>query len=365
MKYKIAISLIKGIGPVLVRNLVAYLGDAEALFKEKESSLLKIPGIGSVQAGLIAKARPLERAEEELEYIQKNNIKASFFLDDSYPSRLRNCNDAPILLYHKGNHTLEGRKILSVVGTRKITEEGKINTFNLIKDIAAKFPEAVIVSGLAYGVDIFAHRAALECGLPTIAVLAHGLDRIYPRLHSHEADQLQSTGALVTEYTKNTNPDKPNFVKRNRIVAGMSDATIVVESAEKGGALITAYLAHSYNRDVLALPGRISDDYSKGCNKLIKKNVAALIEDANDIAYAMNWEVNDVTSQQARQLSLFELPKGDLGVVYNVLKQEREASVNLLGMKTGFSVGKVSSLLLQLEFDKIVKSLPGNMYRCL
>ncbi len=364
MKYKIAISLIKGIGPVLIRNLVTYLGDIEVLFKEKKSTLMKIPGIGMSQAEIIANSTPLKKAEEELEFVEKNNIKVSFLLDDDYPVRLRNCNDAPIILYHKGNHSLEGRHILSVVGTRNITEEGKINTYNLIKDIAAKFPGAIIISGLAYGVDIYAHRAALEFGLPTIAVLAHGLDRIYPRLHEHEADQMIRNGALVTEFRKGTIPEKQNFVKRNRIVAGMSDATIVIESAEKGGSLITAHMAHSYNRDVLSLPGRITDNYSKGCNKLIKTNVAALIENANDIAYALNWEIQG-SSDGAKQLSLFDLPKGDAGVIYNVVKQEREASVNLIGLKTGFSIGKVSSLLLQLEFDNMVKSLPGNMYRCL
>ncbi len=364
MKYKIAISLIKGLGPVLARNLVAYLGDAEALFKENKTTLLKIPGIGPAQASRILSSNTIQRAEEEIEFIQKHDISASFFLDDNYPERLRNCNDGPIVLYHRGNHSLQGRKILSVVGTRQITEEGKINTANLIKDIAAKFPEAVIVSGLAYGVDIYAHRAAIEAGLPTLAVLAHGLDRIYPNLHRKEAIELQNNGALVTEFTKNTTPERQNFVKRNRIVAGMADATIVIESAEKGGALITAHLAHSYNRDVLALPGRPGDEFSKGCNKIIKTNVAALIEDANDIAYALNWEIQ-LEKESIKQLSLFELPKGDLGVIYNILRQEKEASVNLISLKTGFPVGKISSLLLQLEFQSLVKCLPGNIYRCL
>ena len=361
LKYKIAISLVKGLGPKLIRNIVAYLGDVEAMFFEREGVLSKIPGIGTKQAASIVNASPLERAEEEIEFITKHGIKPIFFLDDDFPSRLNNCDDGPVMLYSKGNHSLGGKRLLSVVGTRKVTEEGKQNCRNLIKDLSKTHPDVTIVSGLAYGVDICAHRAALEFGLPTIAVLAHGLDRIYPTMHRNVAKDLLGTGALLTEFMSKSNPDKPNFVKRNRIIAGLSDATIVVESAEKGGALITGHLAQSYNRDVLAFPGRVDDEYSKGCNKLIKMNIAALIEGAKDVAYALNWE----EETQGTQLSMFNEPEGEQGEIYKLIRQEKEASVNFLSITTGMPVAKVSSVLFQLEMDGWVKCLPGNIYRCL
>jgi len=362
LKFKIACGLIKGLGPVLIRNIVAYLGEPEALFKEKEKTLLKIPGIGPKQAATIVNSNTLDRAEAELEFIHSNGIKATFFLDDDYPVRLNQCDDAPIVLYQKGSHKLVDSKMISVVGTRQVTERGKDITRKIIQGVAEKFPNTTIVSGLAYGVDIYAHRAALEFGLPTIGVLAHGLDRIYPQIHSAEAGKMLDKGALLTEFMSGTNPDKQNFVKRNRIIAGLADATLVIESAEKGGSLITAHLAQSYNRDVLAVPGRVDDELSKGCNKLIKTNIAAMVEDAGDIGYALNWEPVG-TGLQARQLSMFELPKGEAGDIYNILRQEKEATINYLSLKTGMPVNKVSSLMLQLEFDGLVKSLPGNVFR--
>ncbi|MCW3805038.1 DNA-processing protein DprA [Plebeiibacterium marinum] len=364
LKYQIAISLIKGIGPVLIRNIIAYLGDVEAVFREKEGVLGKIPGVGAITASLITKSNTLERAEKELEFIEKNNLKASFFLDDTFPVRLNQCEDAPVMIYHKGNHSLEGQKLLAVVGTRNVTEAGKENCRNLIRDISRYYPNTTIVSGLAYGVDICAHKAALEFGLPTIAVLAHGLDRIYPGMHRDTAANLLAKGALVTEFMSGTNPDRQNFVKRNRIIAGLADATLVVESAEKGGSLITAHLAQSYNRDVLAFPGRIDDEFSRGCNKLIKTNVAAMIEKIEDVEYALGWERKEDLAD-AKQLTMFVQPEGDAGIVYNMVRQEKEATLNLVSLKTGMPVNKISSLMLQLEFDGLVKSLPGNVYRCL
>ncbi len=364
LTYKIALSLVKGLGPVLIRNIVAYLGDVKAVFNEKESVLAKIPGVGNKQASIITNSDVLKRAEQEVKFIEKNELKVSFFLDESYPFRLNQCEDAPALIYYKGNHTLDSNKMLAVVGTRNVTENGKDNCRNLIKDIAHHYPNTTIVSGLAYGVDICAHKAALEYGLPTIAVLAHGLDRVYPRLHQEVANKLQEKGALVTEFMNGTNPDRQNFVKRNRIIAGLSDATLVVESAEKGGSLITAHLAQSYNRDVLAFPGRIDDDYSKGCNKLIKTNVAAMVEGIEDLEYALGWE-RIGNELKEKQLSLFNLPEGDSGIIYNMLRQEKEATLNLLSLKSGKPVNLISSLLLQLEFEGLVKSLPGNVYRCI
>jgi len=364
LKYKIALSLVKGLGPVLIRNIVAYLGDEEAVFKEKEAVLAKIPGVGTRQAAIIVSSDVIQRAEQEIEFIEKNELRVSYFLDHSYPARLNQCEDAPALIYYKGNHSLDTNKMLAVVGTRNVTENGKDNCRNLIKEIATYYPYTTIVSGLAYGVDICAHKAALEFGLPTIAVLAHGLDRIYPSMHKDVANRLQINGALVTEFMSGTNPDRQNFVKRNRIIAGLSDATLVVESAEKGGSLITAHIAQSYNRDVLAFPGRVDDEYSKGCNKLIKTNVAAMIESVDDMDYALGWERRNHKSD-AKQLSMFVQPEGDSGIVYSMLRQEKQATLNLLSLKTGKPVNLISSLLLQLEFEGLVKSLPGNVYRCI
>jgi DNA processing protein len=363
LKYQIALSLIKGLGPVLIRNIIAYLGDVEAVFKEKERVLAKIPGIGTKMAGVIVRSNPMKRAEQELEFMFKYQVNASFFLDKNFPSRLNQCIDAPVILYHKGKSALENQKMLAIVGTRQISERGKETTRNIIKDLATKFPQLTIVSGLAYGTDIHAHRAALQFGLPTVAVLAHGLDRIYPHLHKHTALELMNSGALVTEFMSTTNPDKQNFVKRNRIVAGLCDAALLIESASKGGALITAQLAHSYSRDVLAIPGRIDDSLAKGCNHLIKTNVAAMVENADDIGYALNWDVHQ--QESAQQLNMFLPPEGEKGDIYNMVRQQKEISLDELCMKLGVPVNRMAPHLLQLEFDGLIKSLPGNRVRCL
>jgi DNA processing protein len=363
LKYQIALSLIKGLGPVLIRNIIAYLGDMEAVFKENERSLAKIPGIGVKHAAAIVSSNPMKRAEQEIKFLEKHQIKSTFFLDDNFPARLNNCSDAPVMLFHKGAHALESQKVLAIVGTRQISGRGKDITRNIIKDLAAQFPELTIVSGLAYGTDIHAHRAALEFGLPTIAVLAHGLDRIYPSLHRNTAEEIMHNGALLTEFMKGTNPDKQNFVKRNRIVAGLCDAVLVIESAQKGGALITAQLAQSYSRDVLAIPGRIDDEYAKGCNRLIKTQVAALVESADDVAYALNWEAKKI--KEGKQLSMFFTPSGEKGDIYNVVQQEKETSMDALCAKLEMPINRIASHLLQLEFDGLIKSLPGNRVRCL
>ncbi len=360
LKYKIAVGLFKGLGSKLVRTLVAYLGDVRAVFEEKPENIEKIPGFDTRANFLANKKEVLERAEKEIEFILKNNIKVSFFTDDDFPFRLNNCADAPTLLYYKGNHSLSSNKMISIVGTRKVTELGKENCRNLIRDLSVKVPNCVIVSGLAYGVDICAHKAALEFGLPTFGVLAHGLDDMYPRLHRHIANDMLNNGLIITEYMQKTIPDKPNFVRRNRIVAGLTDATVVVESAAKGGGLITANIAQSYGRDVMAFPGRTDDKYSKGCNKLIKTNVAALIENADDLIYTLNWSTVD----SPKQLSMFFEPEGDEGVIYRILRLEKELSVNFIAMKAEMPIAKVSAILLKLEFDGLVKCLPGNIYRC-
>ena len=305
LKYKIGITLIKGIGCNLAKNLIAYVGSVEGVFKEKQQNLAKIPGIGEVLSNEIVSQDVLKRAEQEIEFILKNKIQTYYFTDRHYPYRLKECADSPIMLYSKGNCDLNNGKFVGIVGTRNATETGKENCKKLISDLATAQPNIIIVSGLAYGVDICAHKAALEAELPTIGVVGHGLDRIYPAAHRPTAVKMLEKGGLLTEYLSMTNPDRPNFVQRNRIIAGMCDATVVIESAARGGALITSEAANEYNRDVFAFPGRVNDEWSVGCNNLIKNNKASLIESADDIMRFMNWEKQDSTSVKNVQTTLF------------------------------------------------------------
>ena len=365
LRYQIALSLIKGIGPKLARNLVAYLGSVNIFFEEKKLPFEKIPGIGEIISSMLKsvnKKELLDVAEKEIDFIEKHKIKALFFLDDEYPKRLSFCEDAPIVLYYKGEANLDSSRIVSIVGTRRPTDYGLSFCEKFIANLANSYPDTIIVSGLAYGIDICAHRQAFKNNLPTVAVLAHGLDRIYPATHSNAAREMISKGALITEFMRNTNPDKQNFIRRNRIIAGISDATIVIESAKKGGALITANIANSYNRDVFAVPGRINDNASSGCNNLIKTNQAHLLESIEDFAYIMGWESK--SSQNNVQPSIFSHPETDEEkAVMEVLLVEREMNLNLLALKCEMPVGKVSATLLDLEFKNLVKSCPGGIYK--
>lgn len=365
LKYQIALSLIKGIGPKLARNLIAYLGGVEPVFAQKQD-FSRVPGIGTVLAGKIQQLGfkdALSRASEEMEYIEKNDIKTFFFTDDNYPRRLANCEDAPLIIYLKGEHQLDVKKVISIVGTRRPTDYGMSLCENLIADLAVRHPGTLIVSGLAYGVDICAHRAALRHQLPTVGVLAHGLDRVYPGSHYNTSRDMIERGALVTEFLTGTNPDRQNFVRRNRIIAGLCDAVVVVESAEKGGALITADIASSYNRDVLTFPGRVGDEVSKGCNKLIKSNMAALIESVDDLEYVLGWESSDkiAAPSQGNLFAKAETPHEK--AIMDILMVEKEMNLNLLVIKTGMQVGKLSAVLLDLEFKGMVKSRPGGIYK--
>jgi DNA processing protein len=282
LKYKIALSMLPGIGGVLARNLVAYVGSVEGIFSQSFKALIKIPGIGEVNARQITKANVLQQAEEEIEFMARNEINALFYTDADYPRRLKTCIDAPILLFTKGKLNLDEQKVISIVGTRNATDYGKQLVNDLVQEFAQRKYEIVVVSGLAYGIDISAHKAALKYNIPTIGVVAHGLDTLYPALHKKTAEKMMDTGGLVSDFCSGSKIDPTNFIKRNRIIAGLADATIVVESAPKGGSLITADIASSYNRDVFAFPGRSGDKYSKGCNQLIRNNGATLIEDIDD-----------------------------------------------------------------------------------
>jgi DNA processing protein len=361
LAYKIAISLIPGIGSVTARNLIAYVGSVEGVFHEKEKNLMKIPGVGEVNAQRIVRQNVLERAKREVDFILKNQIQTLFYLDDNYPARLKSCNDSPIILYFKGNTNLNEQRIISVVGTRSATNYGKEICDELIRSFSERSYKMLVISGLAYGIDVHAHKACLKYNMPTVAVFAHGLDTIYPSLHASVAAKMLENGGLLSDFVSDTVIDRQNFLRRNRIIAGLADATIIVESAEKGGALVTADIANSYNRDVFAFPGRNNDPFSRGCNKIIKLNEAVLVENAADIEKAMNWDVK-ITSPRVFQTSLFEALTDEEHKITELLK-EGDRFVDEITTETQMSMSKVSSLLLGLEFKGLVVSLPGKMYR--
>lgn len=361
LAYKIALSMIPGIGNVIARNLIAYVGSVEGIFHEKEKNLVKIPGVGEVNAKKVVSQNVLQQAKNEVDFILKNKIKTFFYLDEDYPARLKNCSDAPVILYFKGNANLNEHKIISVVGTRNATPYGKEMSDELIQNFAQKNYPMVVVSGLAYGIDVQVHKACLKHEIPTVGVFAHGLDTIYPALHAPVAARMIEKGGLLSDFASNTQIDRQNFLRRNRIIAGLADATIVVESAEKGGALVTADIANSYNRDVFAFPGRSTDPFSRGCNKLIKSNKAVLVENQLDIEKAMNWDTVS-SAPKLVQTSLFVSLEPDEQKLVDLLKGG-DCFIDEITIESQLPMSRVSSLLLNLEFKGLVTSLPGKMYR--
>ncbi len=362
--YQLALKQISGVGDITAKNLIAYCGSASAVFKAKRSELIKIPQIGEFVARFVLGSQTdtsiLKRAEKEIKYIEDEKITPLFFTDAAYPNKLRHCADSPILLFYKGNADLNKEKILAVIGTRNATEYGRSLTEKLISDL--KDTGILIVSGLAYGIDVCAHKAALANNLDTVGVLGHGLDNLYPSVHSNLAAKMVKQGGLLTEFLSETNPDKENFPKRNRIVAGMCDAVVVVESKKSGGALITAEIANSYSRDVFAFPGKAGDECSEGCNKLIKQSKAALIESAADLIYAMTWEVAESRKNKNKQLVLPMNLSAEENSIINLLKDSNSIHIDEICSKLQLTPGKTSGLLLQLEFGNLVKSLPGKLY---
>ncbi len=363
LQYLIGITMIPGIGSITARKLIAYSGSAQAVFTEKKSLLLRIPDIGEKVANAIAKNNVLAQAEAEIQFALKNKIKITTFLDHDYPARLKECSDAPIVLYQRGAAEVNESKMLGIVGTRNATPYGRDIVEKILKDLAEKGHRITVVSGLAYGIDIAAHRAALKFNHPTIGVLAHGLDTLYPAAHRQVAHDMMEHGAILTEFPTHTIPDKPLFVRRNRIIAGMTDATLVVESGESGGALITAEYANNYNRDVMAVPGKLTDHYSRGCNNLIKRNKAHLVESADDIEYVLNWAIDP--KQKVQQQQLFLALTAEEQTIVDLLRQQNESYIDEICFNTSLPVSKVSSLLLTLELNGVVKSLPGKKYQLL
>ena len=359
--YLLALTLIKGVGHVSARSLVEHFGSAKAVFMEKKHELEKAIGRGEYIASNIRESGSLalKRAEKEYKFIVQNKISVFSIMDDHYPVRLRECQDAPVVFFYKGNADLHAARILSIVGTRNATEYGRTLTDALIKGLAEVSNDILIVSGLAYGIDIYAHRCALKYGLPTVGVLAHGLDRIYPSLHRNTAAEMLQNGGVLTDFMSETNPDRENFLQRNRLIAGLADATIVVESAEKGGALVTADIAFSYGRDVYAFPGRVSDNYSKGCNRLVQMNKAGLITSANDLLAALGWDAQKRKPEQMN-LNFKEIPDHP---VLSLLAEKGELHINELASLMVLPVHQLSPMLFELELAGHIKSLPGGIYK--
>ena len=356
--YLLALQKAEGIGDVSIKKLLAHCGSAEAVFQAKMSQLAKIDGIGTFRLRNINHKFNFAKAETELSFIERQGVRTHYFLDDDYPYRLKHCPDGPVLLFSSGNIDLGHRKIISIVGTRQATPHGIEACRQIIADLAPVNP--VIVSGFAYGIDIAAHLAALDNGLQTIGVLAHGLDQIYPRQHQKYARQMEANGGFFTEFWSQTEPSRENFLKRNRIVAGISEATIVIESAEKGGSLVTANLANDYNRDVFAVPGRVTDTYSRGCHNLIKSQKAMLLTGAADLVYQLNWDLQ----QKAKpvQTQLFVALDPDEQPVYDFLKTHGKQQLDELALGCGLPVSKTSSVLLGLELKNAVRPLPGKSF---
>jgi DNA processing protein len=361
LKHKIALGLIPRIGDINARKLVSHFGCVEAIFNEPYRNLIKIPGIGPGLAKYICDKSYLNTADKEAEYVTKNNIRTYFYLDNDYPFRLRQCDDSPVMFFFKGNCDLDSPKILSIVGTRNATTRGRELCGKIIEGLAAGHKDLIIASGLAYGIDIASHKAALANNLQTIGVLAHGFKTIYPAIHASTARSMVNNGGLLTDFFSDALPERNNFLKRNRIIAGLSDATLVIESGIKGGALVTADIANSYNRDVLAVPGRPDDQWSAGCNSLIRSNKAFLAECSDDIEYFLNWKPEK--TKPAVQRSLFaELDETEKSV-FELLVRQGELNIDTICRSLNIPVHKLSSLLLQMEFKGLVKCSPGNVYR--
>lgn len=359
LPYKIGITLIPNVGDIIAKTLISYCGSVEQVFKEKKKNLLKIPGIGETIADAVVKNKVLGRAEDEIKFITKYNIQPLFYLDKEYPLRLKQCIDAPVMLYLKGNVNLNPERAIAVVGTRNATSYGKTICEELVTGL--KNSGALIVSGLAFGIDITSHRAALDNGLPTVGVIAHGLDTLYPPEHYSIAKKMLDNGGLVTDFISGVLPGKENFPKRNRIIAGLADAVVIVESKVKGGAMITADIAFSYSREVLAFPGRTVDEYSQGCNRLIQQNKGYLIRTADDAIEYLGWK--DKTSPKVSSPVIFPDLSREEETIVNVLKSYNEpVHIDDIAIQSKLTPGNLSAYLLNLEFSGVLKSLPGKMY---
>lgn len=359
--YLLALQKVEGVGDVVAKKLLSHCGNAENIFKSNAKSLQAIDGIGTYLINKLKDQSVFKKAEKELTFIQSEKIQTLFFQDHNYPDRLRHCADGPILLFASGNFDFKNNKLISIVGTRQTTAYGIESCRKLIADLAPLNP--VIVSGFAYGVDIVAHQAAMEHQLQTIGVVAHGLNQRYPKAHQKYAAKMEKNGGFLTEFWSSSEPEKENFVKRNRIVAGLSEATIVIESGEKGGSLITANMANDYNRDVFAVPGRTTDKYSQGCNNLIKMQKANLLTCAADLVYMLNWDLE--TTSKSVQKQLFVTLEANEQKIYEYLQKQGKQLLDVIALECDFPVFKISSLLLNMELKGVIRPLPGKLFEAI
>jgi DNA processing protein len=357
----LALQQVMGVGDIVAKKLINHCGSAESVFKTKTSQLAAIDGIGSTLLQKLKDKTIFEKAEQELQFIKSNQINVDYFQEENYPDRLKHCIDGPVLLFTSGNIDLKNKKTISIVGTRQITSYGMEFCRKLIEDLAPLNP--VIVSGFAYGVDIFAHQLAIEHDLQTIAVVAHGLNQIYPKTHKKYVAKLEQNGGFMTEFWSSSNPEKENFVRRNRIVAGISEATIVIESADRGGSLITANLANDYNRDVFAVPGRTTDKYSQGCNNLIKTQKANLLTSAADLIYILNWDIESKAKPVQKQL--FVTLENDEQKVYDFLLKNGKELMDIIALRCDFPIYKISGMLLNMELKGVIRPLPGKLFEAI
>lgn len=359
--FKIAITLIPRVGVYTAKNLISYCGGVDEVFNASIQQLMKIPGVGYEIAKSIKQSDALKNAEKEIEFINRNQVKPLFYLDEAYPQRLKHFPDAPIMLYSKGNHNLNADRTVAIIGTRNPSYYGTSTAEAIVDSLKAY--NVLMISGLAYGIDIAAHKACLSCGVATVGVLGHGLSSFYPVQHQGIANRMLENGGIITEFSSNTLPDGRHFPMRNRIIAGLSDAVIVVETAKKGGSIITANIANSYNKDVFAIPGRHNDHRSAGCNWLIKAHKASLMESIDDLVYLMNWDdnVNKMERLSIQKELLLDLNEHEQQIM-QLFETKDQIALDHISYHTKLKNSEVASLILGLEFKGALKSIPGNQY---
>ena len=359
--YLLALQAVDGVGDIIAKKLLMHFGSAEAVFKAKTTQLAAIEGIGTILLKNLKDQSVFAKAERELQFIASRQLTVTSYQDTKYPERLKHCFDSPLVLFSSGNIDLQNQKTISIVGTRQITSYGLEFCRKFMEELAPMNP--VIVSGFAYGVDIAIHQLAMENNLQTIGVVAHGLNQIYPKSHKKYVAKMEENGGFMTEFWSSSNPDKENFVRRNRIVAGMTEATIVIESAERGGSLITANLANDYNRDVFAVPGRVSDKYSQGCNTLIKTQKANVLTSASDLIYMLNWDIEKEVKSIQKQL--FVALDDDEQKIYDYLLQSGKELLDVIALRCDFPIYKISGILLNMELKGVIRPLPGKLFEAI
>lgn len=357
--YQLSLTRIPDIGSILTKQLIDHFGTASAIFNARKKDLAIVEGIGEIRAAKIKKFTDHHSSEQELKKIDQHGISLIFITDERYPQRLRNCSDPPLVLFFKGDRALNPSRIISIIGSRNATDYGKMVTEQLIKSLQPY--DVMIVSGLAHGIDAIAHRSALQQQLPTVGVMAHGFKTIYPHIHRSMAKEMMHQGGLLTEFWFDELPDRHHFPQRNRIVAGISDATIVIETAVKGGSMITADLAFEYNRDVFAVPGRINDQRSSGCLQLIAQNKANIFTSPDQIIHALGWL--ETKKKKSPQKKLFTELTPEEEIIISILTSQEQIHIDELYLKSKLPTSAMASAILNLELQNLIIQLPGKRYQ--